>query len=296
MNPEEYHLQMIERGNPAYIMSRSELLEFHHCPRRWFRGYRRPDSDAFDWGSLIDCLVLEPETFDLRYAIAPATYPCEPTKKDPRTEKPWTSKAAFCQDWKEQQEGEGKTVIKYEEYNRAKAAVAWLREDGDISAFLKNCRRSVMVRADYHDAETRVVIPVKILIDVVPELAGAYGKSLGDLKTCESADPNSLDKAVFNYNYHVQGALYLDVYTAATGEDRIEFRHVIQESYAPWECATQLLSDDFLELGRLKYLYALRAYAQCLVTKKWPTYAPNGPVIRGWRVAKPKLWMIEQSA
>lgn len=296
VDPNAYHANNAERGDASYVMSRSELTEFFHCPSRWRRGYRRPDSDAFDWGHLIDCLVLEADTFEERYAIAPATYPCKPTAKDPRTEKPWTVKATFCTDWQEEQESNGKEVIKYEQYLKAKAAVKWLLEDPEITVFLRNCQRSVMATADFKDAATGLIIPVKVLIDVVPDLHGAYGRSLGDLKTCESADPQAWDKAVYNYNYHVQAALYLDVYTAATEEDRVEFRHVLQESYHPYECGRELLSSDFLEMGRRKYLDALSAYAKCLATNKWPTYSNAAREINGWKVATPKLWMIEQAA
>jgi hypothetical protein len=40
-NPAKYHELGEGRGLPGFVMSRSELTEFYHCPRRWVRGYRR---------------------------------------------------------------------------------------------------------------------------------------------------------------------------------------------------------------------------------------------------------------
>jgi hypothetical protein len=293
-DPSKYHQPGVARGQPGFIMSRSELTEFYHCPRRWVRGYRRKDSDALAWGSLVDCLVIEPHTFKDRFAVPPANYPCEPTKKDPRTEKPWTTRADYCKDWEESERLQGRVVVRHEDYLQAQSAAKALFEEPEISAFIKSSQPSVMVVADYWDEATGITVPVKILIDLLPDEHSHYQHGLGDLKTCDSADPDLWARSVFTYNYHVQAAFYLDVYNAATTEERTDFFHILQESYHPYECGKQIMSAEFLELGRLKYQNALREYALCLARNQWPTYgfARRAENWNGWLFTKPQLWML----
>ena len=66
---------------------------------------------------------------------------------------------------------------------------------------------------------------------------------------------------VFKFNYDAQAALYLDVWEVATGEDRQDFKHIVQESYAPYQTQLRLISAEFLEIGRMKYQKALRSTA-----------------------------------
>ena len=292
VHPEDYHTQTKKRGEADYVMSRSDLVEFHHNPRRWRKGFDDETTDAMEWGTLVDCLTLTPAQFTDRYAIAPQVYPCEPTKKDPRTTKPWNRNADYCKEWEESQAG--KAVIKFELYQRAVTAKDVLLDSSDVWPVFADAARSVHVTADYHDAETGLIIPVKILIDCVPDAGNDHGRTIADLKTCESGDPHAWQNAVFHKNYHVQAALYLDVYVAATGEDRVDFTHVWQESYAPYECGGAVVSSEFMELGRLKYRQALAKYADCLKGGQWPGYDPGPRVLpNGFRLTEPKQWMLE---
>jgi hypothetical protein len=61
-----YRQDVSLRGTPGYVMSRSELTEFMHCPARWKAGYVRKDTDATDWGTLMDALLLDRNNFDNR--------------------------------------------------------------------------------------------------------------------------------------------------------------------------------------------------------------------------------------
>lgn len=278
----EYMKQPCARGVPDYVMSRSDLVEFDRCPSRWRAGYKEDDTDQTRWGSLIDCMVLTPERFSLDYAVAPETY-----KNEKGEVKPWNWNANVCKEWREQA-GDAE-VLKSDQHAKAKTAADLLRTQ---MYGLLNGDTQVAVVGEFKDKETGLVIPVKCLIDLVPESDGPYGKALFDLKTAASAHPRAWQRAVFERGYHVQAAMNLDLYTAATDEDRCEFRHIIQENFEPWQIGRRLLSSEFVELGRLSYIRSLRKYAQCLKTGEWPDYEQGNEVVDGYTITQPEAWMI----
>lgn len=298
IDPAAYLKSEFHRGQPSFVMSRSELCEFARCPSRWLAGYRSEDTDSTDWGSLIDSMLFDDAIdFEKKYAITPRTYPAPKTHAKVKSGEikegdplDWNGNATYCYEWKERQAG--KQFIKEDDYNLAKKARSLMLEDTGISEILNNAEIQVLVTGDYHDKETGLTIPVKGLIDIVPKLANtATGKMLIDLKTCTSAASHAWDKSVFTYGYHIQGAIYLDLYTAATGEDRNTFGHIIQESFEPFHVEKRILSQEFIELGRMQYLTALKQYCQCLKTGDWPGY-PSRMSIDGWGLCEPASWMI----
>jgi len=283
-------------------MSRGALIEFRRCPRRWKSGYKAPESDAKDWGSLLDCLVLTPAEFPHRYAVQPETYPA-PEKHarvksgelKPGDPLPWNNNATFCSEWTEAQEALKKTVISAKDEVEVSRAADEILNDASAGDLIRSSKRQVMVTADYTDRETGIVVAVKILIDLLPARAHPeFGKCLADLKTTTSAAHGPYLRQVNNYGYHVQAALYLDVYTAATKEDRIEFRHVVQESYPPYQVGRRLISAEFIEIGRMTYMDALAKYAKCLAENNWPDYDCGDRSINGWSLVEPEAWMVKE--
>ena len=61
----------MSRGNPAFIMSRGEIVNFASNPARWLAGYRKEqaETDSTKWGSMIDCLLTSPEKFEAMFAV-----------------------------------------------------------------------------------------------------------------------------------------------------------------------------------------------------------------------------------
>lgn len=295
-----YTPQIVARGHPDFIMSRTELCQFAVCASRWKNGYKDDATDATEFGSLLDCLILQPAEFDVRYAIAPATYPAPAHHADVKKGKikegdplKWNANAGWCEAWLEERKAQGVEVVKHDKFGMAVDAKNRLLEDEIISEYLKVSKRQVLVTAEYPDAETGLTIPIRCLLDLVPQADHPqFGKTLGDLKTSTSASLGQWTRFVFQRNYHVQAAIFLDAYVAATGEDRCDFRHIIVENYAPWEPGKRIVSQEFLELGRLTYTGHLRRYARCLKDNVWPGYDQAGMCLDGWALTDVESWMI----
>lgn len=304
IRPEDYHCQVAERGSPEWVVSQGMLMEFDRCPHRWIAGYDSEETKQTEWGEMIDCLALCPKRWQEDFAVAPAMYEskgmkcpscgsitdsqscrkCGIPRKPITIEKPWDWNATPCAEWKE--EHKNLKIRKAEVVTQGENAVKILYGKETTREFLECSERQVMVVSEYHDKETGIVVPVKILIDLKPFAnVPDWGKCLGDLKTCQNAG-RAWTRKVWEFGYHVQAAFYLDVHAAATGEDRTDFVHIVQESFPPWEPARKPLTAEFVELGRWRYQEALKRYCRCLKDNHWPGYDEE--------FVSPEPWMLNQ--
>lgn len=261
----------IQRGSKDFIMSRGELTNFASNPKRWLDGYREEesDTDATRWGSLVECLAGLNGKFDDTYAVAPAEYADEKTGKM----KPWTFAANVCKAWREEQ-GD-REVIKSELRDNAEKAVAAIQSDAEVSELFKCSQKQVMVVGVWKDKVTGLEIPLRCLIDLLPDAAHPmWGKSAGDFKTARNGSPDIWPRVVDDCGYDVQAALSLALYVAATGEDRIEWIMPVSENVAPYHVVKPMpaLTSEFISYGRAKYEAALLSYARCLADGVWPSY------------------------
>lgn len=297
-NPDVYHRSGsdVPRGHREFVMSNTSLGEFASNPHRWIRGYRRKVSKKqVDWGNLIDCMVLTPGQFDERFAVYPTHYPDSKTGEM----KKFTLSSNWCKKWKE--DHENFQCITKTDLDNATAARARLAEDPIIMEMLDGCQTQVFVLGEYHDPQTKIVVPVKCLIDVVPSVSNTKNSNdrcLADLKTCRHADKRSWERQVYLFGYHRQAALYMDLYTEATKEDRTDWRHIVSESEPPYEPARRQLSggeNSFIELGRNQVLSALRTYCACLEANSWPSWDDGSGTIQGWTLVSPEAWMVASS-
>lgn len=311
----EYLKQDVKRGAPGFVMSRSNLIEFARNPRRWLAGFNDDEeTKSTEWGNLIDCLVLQPHKFEALFVVAPKTYwietgicpkcesisdskscsTCKRERVEHRVEKPWNLLATQCKEWQSKQEENGQTVVKSETYESAKIATERLLSEPIIKEIVSSSDRQIMVLAQYVDAKTGIIVPVKALLDLAPSKIGEFGQHLGDLKTSLTADPSNWRRLVWQRGYDVQAAFFMDLYNVATGEQRDTWFHIVQENYPPFEHCSPLpvLSSEYLELGRTKYLSALRQYAWCLKTNEWPSFPQSGFEIGGFQIISPDAFMV----
>lgn len=283
------------RGDAAHVMSSHALRDLWECPERWRNGFRRPESDSTEWGDRVDSILLRPEAS--RFAVAPRTYPAASKPKGPiDCEKKWNRNATYCKDWEEAKKAEGYEVLTQDEMDELTAANDAIRDDVRLAGLIDCSKKQVMVVGTWVDPETGIEVPLKGLIDLIPPHHHPdCGDYLIDLKTTISAFPRVWEKRVSSFGYHIQAALYLDLHKAATGEGRHGFRHIIQESVPPYQTAKRELSADFIQIGRERYLEALKLYAQCLKMDRWPGYEEIHcrDTIGGWGLTTPRDYMLE---
>lgn len=274
------------RRHPERVMSQSSLKDFAVCPHRWVAGYKEEETDEMKDGKLVDVIMLTPERFEAQYEIAPVNYPVKPTAKDPRTEKPWNSNSTWCKDWIAEAEERGASWVKPKAAEEAWKAREILHSNPRLHAFHEGSKKQVQFNVVWEDPETGIVVPIKGLIDLLPDAKGEFGKMLADFKRTNNAEYRMWARTVHSFGLHYQAAFYLDAYNAATGEKRNQYEHHVQESVSPFETTHRELSFEFLTLGRTRYQSDLANYCRALKTGVWMGYDTA--------IVEPEVWMMNQ--
>lgn len=315
-NPVDYFKQEGERGTTDFVISSSSLRLFASCPSRWRAGYEMPDSEAKEWGRLLDCVSLTPSQFNSRYSVEPETYTdtgmkcplcesvtdskkcakCKTDRVPVELVKDWRYGATTTDAWYAAQIADGKEVVSRKDNSNALVAASRLWRDEIICAFSDASDTQVWLKARWSDEATGLSIPVKCLIDYAPRNDTEFAKCLGDLKSTRNASLLPWQRWCFQAGYHLQAGFDLDMHVAATSEDRNTWCFILQENYPPFEPAKRMLSQDFLTLGRAEYRRLLANYCQCLKSGKWPTYDEHDEAVQGWSVVDAEPFMAERAA
>lgn len=250
-------------------ISRSDLLKIDACPHKWKFGPKSDDaSEAVKWGSLIDAMLFN-VGID-RFVISPETYADKDGNK-----KPWNNNATVCRQWNDYHAD--KEIIRQDLYDRSVYAVAKLKLNNHVSSLLEASQFQVWVEGVYHCTETGLDVTVKGLADIVPN----DGCVLYDLKTTSDGSASKWWRKCEDHGYHVQAALYADLFSMALQREFTAFRHIVQENEEPYEVAIYELDSSSLRLGQAVYKRAIEKYALSTETGIWPglTEDAEKPVI-----------------
>lgn len=198
------------------------------------------ESDALILGSALHAAILEPETYEDNYIVAP--------KIDRRTKAGKLDWASFLE------EADGKQVLtadmsekvqamKTSLLNHPKAILLLTGGESEYSYFSKCPHTGLMkkCRPDYKKADALI-----------------------DLKTAQDASSEGFTRAAMNRAYHIQAAHYVDTYNEASDEKVKEFYFVVVENTAPYAVNTFKLGEIELSLGREQAKKAIEKYADYL--------------------------------
>jgi hypothetical protein len=114
--------------------------------------------------------------------------------------------------------------------------------------------------------------------DWLPHWLGVGGRFLlADYKTCASANPADLEKAVVNYGYGEQAPWYIDGVEAVglAKPGTVQWLWVFQEKTPPYVVQPMSPSEAVLERGRARNRLAMSTYVHCMETGVWPGYLPG---------------------
>lgn len=290
--PSQYDAETHERGAAEFTVRSHVLCEVLRNAQRWVRGYVSPESKSKEFGTLFDCLLLTPKHWPRRFAVVPTDAPKKPTKTQLNAKKPSPETVSAIEWWNNWTRDNPGEIVSQDMNGRVHAALARIRESEQITGLLESSAHSVMLTATWQDKSTGLSVPMKALIDIVPSSdEPILGNSLWDLKTTQNASPRNFRMDAQRYGYAVQAAFYLDLWNAASGEERSDFGHVVIENYPPYEFRSPppLMTQRFIAHGRLLYQRALGIYCKALTSGLWPGYDTN---VQGWPMTDCDDWFL----
>jgi hypothetical protein len=230
--------------NSTGMVSKSMLWAFNQSPYKWFYGPPMKSTPAMEFGTLVHDLLLSPGDCD-KYVTSP--YDSYRTNE---------AKA-----WRDEQIAAGKSVVTKDDLGRARNIEQCLRDHPQMIG-LGSYASEVAVYGKIGSTQCRG------MIDIVPEEEGYH---LVDLKTTSNIGTAAdVQRTILNRGYHWQAAMYLDLWNAATNEDRDKFMFIFVEVDAPHEIAILTLAPELIAHGRNEYLAAIKRYQNCLSTGIWP--------------------------
>jgi hypothetical protein len=149
-----------------------------------------------------------------------------------------------------------------------------LREHPLASALLTGWGRPEQ-SAFWRDKETGVICRSRY--DVFPTGKTVLGRVLvPDYKTAKDAGPEAFAKAVNERGYHQQAPFYLDGLRAlGLADEDAAFAFVVQEKTPPYLVAVYQLDAAALMIGAYRNRKALRTYAECTASGRWPGYSED---------------------
>jgi exodeoxyribonuclease VIII len=263
-----YDLPIDEYHADETTVSKSGLSDLLRSPYHYWakhldpdRPPRQPPTPAMQLGTLVHCAVLEPAEFDKRYAVAP--------KVDRRTSAGKADWAAFCATL-----GAGREAVDAELVTKAQAMANSVKRIGPVADLLDNGHPEVS--AIWEDGDSGVLCRCR------PDWVSPAGDGvlIADVKTSADASPTAFARAIGNFTYAMQAALYCDGWEAATGRKVHGFVFAAVESSGhPWAAAAYMLDDESLEFGRRQYKRLLKLLAQCRADNEWPGYTKDAEIV-----------------
>lgn len=199
----ETRLEFIERlveqllANESF-MSYSSLKQFKDSPKAFidYKMKTMVQTPAMQFGTMVHCLVLEPDEFDSRYmALDDAEIVAQIGGARPTATKTY-------KEWKSEQQqtadAAGLEIVEAEAYRKAQAIALNIRHNRSARKVLKMAdKREQRIEWKYMNFLFRGIID------------GAGDNCIFDLKTCADAEPRKFQRDIVNMGYHIQAALYL---------------------------------------------------------------------------------------
>lgn len=244
-------------------VSATKLKKLHGSTPAHLKAYldaKQTESTALIKGTMAHAIILEPDKPLPGLAIEPEEY--APGKK-------WTYAANACKEWRATQEAAGLMVLSRKEHQEVFEMARAIAKHPVAGDYFRSGQAevSVVVHDQLND------IPVRCRFDWIPEVPNV----ICDLKTTRDASESGFTRLAYDLGYHIQAALYIDMWAAVAGKDdpRMEWKFIAVESDAPFAVNVFNASEEFIARGREHYTDAIALFAKCVRENSWPAYTPT---------------------
>lgn len=230
-------------------LSHSSLSAFAQSPKT-FIDYKlgiKEETDSMIYGSMVHCLVLEPDDFENRYFfINDADICAQIGGAKPRATKQY-------KEWYQYEiaGAGGRTIIDQDDYTHAKIVAENVRHN--------RASRKIMNQCPLH--ETKLEWEYKnFAFHGFKDGDGA--EDIFDLKTCPDANPKKFQREIVDKGYHRQAAMY--VYGG--GKPKNYYIIAVDKKSG---VSVHKLTDELLGYGMDEYDRIVTAFNECILTDAW---------------------------
>lgn len=240
-------------AHPAISKTGLDLIA--RSPAHFYHAPPREPTRAMSIGSAIHCALLEPERFQRDYITLPGI--------------------------RDRRAGEYKQAVKA----RGTDATVLIEPEADkiigmqASIYAQPHARAILETAGRREVSAFVTdrefgIGMRCRFDLLTDDGRAV-----DLKKTQDARPEAFARSVANYRYHVQAAMYSDVYYQLTGRRLQAFGFLAVEEEPPHPAMIYVLDDEAMAEGYRLYRRDLETYARCAAVGEWPAYGDEVQVL-----------------
>ncbi len=263
---EDYHRAPNLLPAPSISSSGLKTLLRKSPLHYWFDSPLNPDRPAesnkphFRVGKAAHDVLLLSDRWPQHYFVLPEDFNARATKEQADYHKA-----------KADAEAAGLTVLKHGEAEVVMAMARALKANPVANAALSSGEPEMTLA--WQDPETGVWVRARP--DYLPHSVRQKREvmAVADVKTAADGSHHAFSRAIESYGYHMSAALYADGIKAIYGHYPTHWLHVVIEKEAPYCVALYELPGEDIERGRWLNRFAIRAFAKCLDTGKWPGYA-----------------------
>lgn len=215
-------------------LSYSSLKEFAKSPRHYvdyLRKEKKP-TPAMAFGSLVHCLLLQPNEFEKQFFLMPSI--------DRRTKE---GKAAYEDCMKA---SEGKELVTEDQYNEADNLVNKVISESHIANAIQGCNK--------FEKEWRTDInglPFRGFFD------GEADDYILEIKTTTDASPKTIINDFYNRQYHIQAGLYTHISSKP-------IKYLIIETASPYNVMLADVDTAFTDFGLKQAVEQIERFKTCM--------------------------------
>lgn len=267
-SPEDYYRRELHvvSNSTLKIADQQSLAHYHHYQTQ---APKDDDTPAKIVGKAYHAAILEPETFEQRFAVLPPGAPARPSARLRNAKKPSPSTLAAIDFWDELN-ASGKTVLPADDYDTVRAMADALRRDPVCAGLVTGGKREITLRW------TEEVPMPDGSVDMLEHKARIDNwlddMDIGvDPKSCLSAHPDAFARAATQMRYHQQHAQYCAGFSHC-GRPLRAFVFLAQEKEPPYVAKPYTMNGMFEERGFELRLRAMQKVAGALRSGRWPGY------------------------
>ena len=181
---------------------------------------------------------------------------------------------------------EGKVPMKSADIARAQNTIAAVKGNADAMRYLSlPGRAEVPLMA----ADPVTGVELRGRLDYLTDPMRSGRVIPVDVKTCDDASPAGIRRAIVNFHYDLQGAVYRRLIRLALDQRPAPMVFIFVETKPPHGVnVVQLSHEAWITGGQWKLRTILDLHAQCLAANEWPAYPA------GTHAIEPPGWYLSQ--